>query len=68
MRQVFRENDYLIRTGGDEFVAVLPGCNIDNALILAERLKEAVTDTAFSSYKLTVSISVGITLLMNSSH
>ncbi|HGY9573266.1 TPA: GGDEF domain-containing protein [Vibrio fluvialis] len=66
MRQVFRENDYLIRTGGDEFVAVLPGCNIDNAIILAERLKEAVTDTAFSSYKLTVSISVGITLLMNS--
>ncbi|WP_268745367.1 hypothetical protein [Vibrio fluvialis] len=25
-----------------------------------------MTDTAFSSYKLTVSISVGITLLMNS--
>lgn len=66
MRQVFRENDYLIRTGGDEFVAVLPGCNLDNAIILAERLKEAVMGTTFSSYKLNVSISVGITLLMNS--
>nr|WP_242011076.1 diguanylate cyclase [Vibrio furnissii] len=39
---------------------------MDNAIILAERLKEAVMGTTFSSYKLNVSISVGITLLMNS--
>jgi diguanylate cyclase (GGDEF)-like protein len=66
MRQVFRERDYLIRTGGDEFVAVLPGCNLDNAIILGERLKEVVMETTFSPYQLNVSISVGITQLMNS--
>ncbi|ELV8763972.1 diguanylate cyclase, partial [Vibrio fluvialis] len=34
--------------------------------ILGERLKEVVMETTFSPYQLNVSISVGITQLMNS--
>ncbi|MCV5225476.1 GGDEF domain-containing protein, partial [Escherichia coli] len=31
MRKVFRTSDYLVRTGGDEFIAILPGCSISQS-------------------------------------
>ena len=34
-----RKGDLLARLGGDEFAALLPGCSIDHALQLAERLR-----------------------------
>ncbi len=60
MRQVFRDTDYLIRSGGDEFLAVLPGCKADNAIRLANNLKETVQEMKFSPYGLTVGVSVGV--------
>ncbi len=64
MRQVFRDTDYLIRSGGDEFLAVLPGCKADNANRLAENLKSTVEETKFSPYGLTVGVSVGVAEMM----
>nr|QIH44576.1 GGDEF domain-containing protein [Vibrio ziniensis] len=64
MKEVFRDTDYLIRSGGDEFLAVLPGCKRDNALRLAYRLKESVGGTTFSPYALSVGVSVGVAEMM----
>lgn len=64
MKEVFRDTDYLIRSGGDEFLAVLPGCKEDNATRLAERLKECVSQSTFSPYSLSVGVSVGVAEMM----
>lgn len=64
MRQVFRDSDYLIRSGGDEFLVVLPGCVLENAQRLADELKESVAETKFSPYGLTVGVSVGVAEMM----
>ncbi|MFV0448517.1 MAG: diguanylate cyclase domain-containing protein [Vibrio sp.] len=64
MKEVFRDTDYLIRSGGDEFLAVLPGCKNENALSLAARLKETVGATTFSPYALNVGVSVGVAEMM----
>lgn len=37
-----REDDVLGRVGGEEFLVLLPGTGIDDALVLAERLRMAV--------------------------
>lgn len=42
-----REGDILARTGGDEFVIVLPGSSVDDALTFVQRLR-AVNDTAWT--------------------
>ncbi len=59
MREVFRESDYLIRNGGDEFIAVLPGCDLEVAELLAHQLKEKVTSNAVEPFNTHVSVSTG---------
>lgn len=41
-RECVRENDILGRYGGEEFVVVLPGCDLRLAAALAERLRQTV--------------------------
>ncbi|MEL4247631.1 GGDEF domain-containing protein [Shewanella xiamenensis] len=57
MRAVFRENDLLIRTGGDEFVVILASCPYEKALELAKKLRENVAQRHFLNM-LTVSCGV----------
>ncbi len=45
-RRVLRDGDVLMRYGGEEFVAVLPGAGPRDLLELGERLRRAVADTA----------------------
>ena len=42
MRSVVREVDMCARYGGEEFCIILPQCSRDNALLVAERIREAV--------------------------
>ncbi len=42
MRETFRAEDLLVRFGGDEFVAVLPGAGAEAAPPLVTRLREAL--------------------------
>lgn len=62
MQQVFRQTDYLIRWGGEEFVAVARFIEREDARQIAERFVESVHSTPFevdAQHSLTVSCSVG---------
>lgn len=57
-----RSSDIWCRHGGEEFIALLPGTTIDQAMVVAERLRLAVGSTAISSARgsLSVSVSIGV--------
>ncbi len=44
---VLDEEDRLVRYGGDEFIAILPRQNKDEALLKVNRMKDAISSTAF---------------------
>lgn len=44
MSDCLRRNDFLARIGGEEFLAVIRGCDLDSAQIAAERLRRVVAD------------------------
>jgi diguanylate cyclase (GGDEF)-like protein len=56
-----RACDMLARFGGEEFVVVLRGTELEPALIVAERLRKAVetTSTRFADQQIGVTLSVG---------
>ncbi|WP_063345075.1 diguanylate cyclase [Vibrio jasicida] len=62
MKKVFRVSDYLIRTGGDEFIAILPGCSESKSLMLAKKLQNAVTENRLKSLDINVSVSTGLAM------
>jgi diguanylate cyclase (GGDEF)-like protein len=49
LRRQTRETDVLVRYGGDEFVALLPGAGTEEALRVAERIRAAVEAHRFLS-------------------
>lgn len=57
-----RADDIWCRHGGEEFVALLPDCTMAQAMIVAERLRVSVENTAINAPKgtLRVTVSVGI--------
>jgi len=57
-----REVDILARYGGDEFVSLLPGTNLEEVLVVARRMKEQVQTTYFNqnSKPIEVTVSIGV--------
>jgi two-component system, cell cycle response regulator len=57
-----RAYDSAARYGGEEFVLVIPGTPLDGAVLVAERLRQAVLEFAFPAplEDLTVTISLGV--------
>ena len=58
MRNALRAFDLVYRIGGEEFVVVLPGASMKKAREIAERLRQAVADSAPRG--IPVSISFGV--------
>lgn len=59
-----RGNDMVARFGGEEFVAVLPGSGVEEAIAVAERVRQrcyAAQITAPDGQLLRLSVSVGVT-------
>ncbi len=56
-----RGGDYIGRTGGEEFMALLPGTNLKQAVVVAERIRHQLEQADFSHLAddLRVTISIG---------
>ncbi len=57
-----RSDDFWCRYGGEEFIALLPNTTKEQAMAVAERLRQAVENTTISSPhgSLSVSVSIGV--------
>jgi diguanylate cyclase (GGDEF)-like protein len=60
MRNELRAFDLIYRLGGEEFVVLLPGAEITDALELAERLRAAVEAARPEGLEVTLSVGVGV--------
>jgi diguanylate cyclase (GGDEF)-like protein len=57
-----RDSDTLCRWGGEEFLVVLKNCDVENARVLAEKLRQAVKEATFQYNEtiIPVTVSLGI--------
>lgn len=62
LRNNKRRSDIVARLGGDEFAFILPESSIDDAMKMAERIRQAIFERAFSvdGRQIAVSVSIGI--------
>ncbi len=63
LRACLRDEDFIYRYGGDEFVVILPHANLDDAKIVGERILTEIKAHQFISSKrknLSMSASVGV--------
>jgi diguanylate cyclase (GGDEF)-like protein len=63
--RLLRETDIFARLGGEEFAVLLPDTNLDGARHLAERLRQAISDSklSLSSGVLHCTVSIGVAML-----
>ena len=63
MREALREVDYIGRLGGEEFVLVLSQTGLQEALLVAQRVREFIEQTVFDDIvpNLRVTASLGVT-------
>ena len=60
LEKSIREADSAYRYGGEEFLALLPHTTADNAMILADRIRDIISKHMFIDKKNDISISVTI--------
>ena len=58
LTQMCRQSDLVARYGGEEFVVILPSTNQEGAVLLAERIREAVEHEPWDQQQVTVSVGV----------
>ena len=56
-----RAGDFVSRFGGEEFMALLPDTDLDGAVIVAEKIREAVESSPIDAVG-TVTLSIGVTV------
>ncbi len=59
VKNIIRSNDAFARWGGDEFAIILPSTSLENAVILAEKIREAIQKNCFNMPE-QITISIGI--------
>jgi diguanylate cyclase (GGDEF)-like protein len=62
LSKVLRPADMAGRMGGEEFVAILPGCDIEAALVVARRIRSAFQDDArfVDGHRVEATLSAGV--------
>lgn len=58
LKSLVRSTDYVIRWGGEEFLVLMPGCKLDQAADIAEKIRTTVENGENEVCKITVSIGV----------
>ena len=58
--QALRSTDTLFRYGGEEFVVLLPGVNVEGAALAAERLRSIIEKHAFKARNGSVPVTVSV--------
>ncbi len=66
MRRVTRQHDLVARSGGEEFMLLLPDTGVDDALALAERLRTGLRaqPLLLQGLAIMVTLSVGVSLIL----
>lgn len=61
LQELARENDIACRYGGEEFVFILPNCNIHGVRVFSERVRETIAQTTYETEvgQLAVTVSIG---------
>jgi len=64
--RVLRDSDICIRYGGEEFVVVLPGCNLNDAHELSEKLRQQIEQYDWTQLheSISVTVSIGVAALL----
>jgi two-component system, cell cycle response regulator len=67
LRSETRPYDYIGRYGGEEFVVLAPGCNLENTKMLAERLRASIASKPISDAAISVAVtaSLGVSEAVN---
>ncbi|BBP42600.1 GGDEF domain-containing protein [Thiosulfativibrio zosterae] len=55
-----RETDALCRVGGEEFMVIMPETKLEDAALIAERLRMAIQNMSLGNLELPVTISLGV--------
>jgi diguanylate cyclase (GGDEF)-like protein len=62
LQRVSRDSDVLARTGGDEYLLILPNTDLDGARLLAERIREdiATRPLVVHQQRIPITVSLGV--------
>lgn len=60
IEKCIREKDYIGRYGGEEFLVVMPDIGIEDAALIAERIRVSIQSHDFEIKNLAVTISIGV--------
>ena len=60
IKGAIREGDLLIRFGGEEFLCVLPGANMHDANLIAQRIRVMVADSVVKENDQTLAVTVSL--------